>query len=169
MDSTGKTALFLSVIETNKGLIYKVANAYCNHAEDRKDLVQEIIIQVWRSFHNYNSQYKYSTWMYRIALNTAISFQRKENRRKQVLNPLPDGILYFSDLHAADEIEEMTGLLQQFIAGLNAFDKALLLLHFEEKSQKEIASIMGISESNVSTRMGRIKSRLKQKFSDIKK
>jgi RNA polymerase sigma-70 factor (ECF subfamily) len=169
MDSTGKTALFLSVIETNKGLIYKVANAYCNHAEDRKDLVQEIIIQVWRSFHNYNSQYKYSTWMYRIALNTAISFQRKENRRKQVLNPLPDGILYFSDLHAADEIEEMTGLLQQFIAGLNAFDKALLLLHFEEKSQKEIAAIMGISESNVSTRMGRIKSRLKQKFSDIKK
>jgi RNA polymerase sigma-70 factor (ECF subfamily) len=107
--------------------------------------------------------------MYRIALNTAISFQRKENRRKQVLNPLPDGILYFSDLHAADEIEEMTGLLQQFIAGLNAFDKALLLLHFEEKSQKEIAAIMGISESNVSTRMGRIKSRLKQKFSDIKK
>ncbi len=169
MDSTGKTGLFLSVIETNKGLIYKVANAYCNHAEDRKDLVQEIIIQVWRSFHNYNSQYKYSTWMYRIALNTAISFQRKENRRKQVLNPLPDGILYFSDLHAADEIEEMTGLLQQFIAGLNAFDKALLLLHFEEKSQKEIAAIMGISESNVSTRMGRIKSRLKQKFSDIKK
>lgn len=169
MDSTGKTALFLSVIETNKGLIYKVANAYCNHAEDRKDLVQEIIIQVWRSFHNYNSQYKYSTWMYRIALNTAISFQRKENRRKQVLNPLPDGILYFSDLHAADEIEEMTWLLQQVIAGLKAFDKALLLLHLEEKSQKEIATIMGISESNVSTRMGRIKSRLKQKFSDIKK
>ena len=169
MESTGKTALFLSVIETNKGLIYKVANAYCNNAEDRKDLVQEIVIQLWRSFDNYNSQYKYSTWMYRIALNTAISFYRRESRMKQVINPLPDSILYFSDAGAEEEIEEKTRVLRQCIAALKALDKALLLLYLEEKSQKEIAAIMGITETNVATRMGRIKSRLRQKISGIKK
>jgi RNA polymerase sigma-70 factor (ECF subfamily) len=169
MDSTGRTNLFLSVIETNSGLIYKVAHAYCSNAEDRKDLLQEIIVQIWRSFDSYNSRYKYSTWMYRIALNTAISFYRKESRRKQVFDPLPDGILYFSDAHAEDEIEEKTGVLQQCIAELKALDKALLLLYLEEKSQKEIAAIMGITETNVATRMGRIRNRLKQKFSGIKK
>jgi len=116
-------------------------------------------------FERFNDQYKYSTWIYRIALNVAISFYRKENRRKQVSNPLTDGILNFADTNVISETDENIGLLQQFIAELRELDKALMLLYLEEKSHKEIAEIIGISESNVATKIGRIKILLKQKFS----
>lgn len=165
MNSITKSDIFLSVIQANKGIIYKVANAYCSNAEDRKDLVQEIIVQLWKSFDNYKDQYKYSTWMYRIALNVAISFYRKENRRKQVSNSLSDSILYFAYTDVETEIEENIVHLQQFISELKELDKAILLLYLEEKSQKEIAEIIGISETNVATKIGRIKIILKQKFS----
>src|SRR5258706_15969436 len=168
MNSTDKSNLFLSVIECNKGILYKVANLYCKDSEERKDLVQEIIIQLWESFENYTSQYKYSTWIYRIALNVAISFYRKENRREHVSNPLSDGILNFVDTNVTGETEKEIGLLQQFISELKELDKALMLLYLEEKSHKEIAEIIGISETNVSTKIGRIKTILKQKFSTIK-
>jgi RNA polymerase sigma-70 factor (ECF subfamily) len=169
MDSTDKTEQFLTVIQANKGIIYKVANAYCHNAEDRKDLVQEIIVQLWRSFDNYNDSYKYSTWMYRISLNVAISFYRKENRRKQIAYPLPGSILDFADPGIATEIEADVGFLQQFIAELKELDKALLLLYLEEKSHREIADITGLSVTNVATKIGRIKNILKQKFETIKK
>jgi RNA polymerase sigma-70 factor, ECF subfamily len=168
MSSTAKTDLFLSFIHVNKGIIYKVANSYCNNVEDRKDLVQEIIVQLWKSFDNYSDEYKYSTWMYRIALNTAISFYRKQNRRKDVSNPLSNDILYLVDTGVINEIEENIGFLQQFIAELKEFDRALMLLYLEEKSQKEIGEIMGISMSNVATKVNRIKKILKQKFATIK-
>ena len=168
MDSMDKAGRFLSVIQANKGIIYKVANAYCRDAEDRKDLVQEIIVQLWKSFDNYNDDYKHTTWIYRIALNVAISFYRKENRRKQITNPLADGILDFADPGISTGIEENVGFLQQFIAELKELDKALLLLYLEEKSHKEIAEITGISVTNVATKIGRIKNILKQKFSTIK-
>jgi RNA polymerase sigma-70 factor (ECF subfamily) len=165
---TERSAIFLTVIEANKGIIYKVAHAYCLHAEDRKDLIQEIIVQLWKSFDNYDNQYKYTTWMYRIALNVAISFYRKENRRKQLTNPLSDNILELVDDTAIIEINKNIGYLQQFIIELKELDKALMLLYLEEKSHKEIAEITGISETNVATKIGRIKKILKQKFSSIK-
>ena len=168
MNSTAKSYQFLSVIQSNKGIIYKVANSYCKNASDRQDLVQEIMVQLWKSFDKYTDQYKYSTWMYRIALNVAISFYRKETRRKQVTNPLSAGILNYVDNDVAGEIEDNIKILQQFISELKVLDKALMLLYLEEKSQKEIAEIIGISETNVATKIGRIKVLLKQKFSTIK-
>ena len=165
MNSADKSDIFLSVIGSNKGILYKVANSYCKDSEDRKDLVQEIIVQLWKSFDNYTNEYKYSTWIYRIALNVAISFYRKENRRKQVSNPLSDGIINFVDTNVTYEIEENIGFLQQLISELKELDKALTLLYLEEKSHKEIAEIIGISETNVATKIGRIKTLLKQKFS----
>jgi RNA polymerase sigma factor (sigma-70 family) len=167
MKSTDKPALFLSVIQTHKGILYKIANAYCKDMEDRKDLVQEIIAQLWKSFDNYNDQYKYSTWIYRIALNVAISFYRKENRRKEVDNPLSEGVLHMTDTGTPDENDENIRFLQQFITELKELDKALLLLYLEEKSHKEIAEIMGISVSNVATKINRIKAVLKQKFTHL--
>ena len=83
-----KTDLFLSVIETNKGIIYKVANSYCKDTEDRQDLVQEIVLKLWKSFDSYDEHFKHSTWIYRIALNTAISFYRKEKTRKEITKVL---------------------------------------------------------------------------------
>jgi RNA polymerase sigma factor (sigma-70 family) len=168
MDSTDKSGRFVSVIDANKGILYKVANAYCKDTEDRKDLVQEITIQLWRSFEDYNDQYKYSTWVYRIALNVAISFYRRENRRKEIANPLNDSILNYADANLTSEKEQDLSILQQFIAELKELDKAVMLLYLEEKSYKEIAEMIGITETYVATKIGRIKNTLKQKFATIK-
>ena len=84
---------FLAIIEANKGIVYKIANSYCRNEENRKDLIQEIILQLWLSFPKYDEQYKLTTWMYRIALNVSISFYRKENRRDEIRQPLPDDLL----------------------------------------------------------------------------
>ena len=168
MTSISKTAPFLTVIENHKGIIYKVANAYCKLEADRKDLVQEIILQLWKSFDKYNDQFKYSTWIYRISLNVAISFFRKESTRKNISNPLSDQIFNIAHLQENKQKEAGFEMLYQFISTLQDLDKALILLYLEEKSHKEIAEILGISETNVSTKVGRIKSRLKQHFSDRK-
>jgi RNA polymerase sigma factor (sigma-70 family) len=168
MMATEQSERFLSVIQAHKGIIYKVANSYCKDAEDRKDLVQDIIVQLWKAFASYSDQYHYSTWIYRIALNVAISFYRKETRRKPISNPLSDDILTLVDTTVSDGLEDNIGFLQRFISELKELDKALLLLYLEEKSHREIAEIMGMSETNVSTKIGRIKQILKQKFSTLK-
>ena len=167
MDLKNKNNLFISVIESHKGILYKIANSYCKDSEDRNDLIQEIIIQLWKSFENYNDQYKYSTWIYRIALNVAISFYRKENRRKEIANPITDSILNFAETSSTNDAENNINLLQQFISQLKELDKAIMLLYLEEKNHKEIAEIIGISETNVATKISRIKTSLKQKFSII--
>ncbi|MBP9744817.1 MAG: RNA polymerase sigma factor, partial [Saprospiraceae bacterium] len=82
--SAEKSELFVSVIEAHKGILFKITNSYCKNAEDRKDLLQEIIIQLWKSFDRYDSHFKFSTWIYRIALNVSITYFRKANRRRQV-------------------------------------------------------------------------------------
>ena len=167
MDLFEKTDIFLSVIETHKGIIYKIAHSYCKDSEAKKDLVQEIILQLWKSFDNYNEEYKYSTWIYRIALNVAISNYRKEKRREEISRPYSEGIFNLTDFQESTEMEGQTLFLQQFIADLKELDKALMLLYLEEKSHKEISEIIGITETNVATKIGRIKAILKQKFSQI--
>lgn len=163
MNSTHKSDLFLKVVQTNKGIIYKIANSYCKDAEDRKDLVQEIIVQLWKSFDNYNERYAYSTWIYKIALNVSISSFRKESRRKTIHDPITESILFLED-KGVDGREEDISLLQKFIQELGELERALMLLYLDEKSYKEIAEIIGISESNVATKISRIKKVLKQKF-----
>jgi len=155
---------FIAVVDTHKGIIYKIANSYCIQAEDRKDLVQEIIVQLWKSFDRYDANYKPSTWIYRISLNVAISFFRKENRRKEISNPLSESILSFADSSPVPETDANLALLHQFISELKELDKALMLIYLDEKSHKEISEILGITETNVATKISRIKLLLKQKF-----
>ncbi len=167
MDAKGITRMFEAVIDSHKGIVYKVANAYCKDVEDRKDLVQEILVQLWRSFSRYDDRYQYSTWIYRIALNVAISFYRKESRRREMAHPLTAGLLNFAD-DASFETDPNLLVLQQFIMDLRELDKAIMLLYLEEKSYKEIAYIMGITETNVATKIGRIKAALITRFENIK-
>lgn len=159
---------FLSVLEKHKGILYKVANSYCKDAEDRKDLIQEMVYQLWRSFDKYQEQFKYSTWIYRIAFNVSISFYRKENSRKIVSVPISNSLLNFSETSISEE--EVPGLksLQLFISELKELDRAIMLLYLDDKSHKEIAEIMGLTETNVATKISRIKNNLKQRFSTIK-
>ncbi len=164
MNKIDKSEIFLSVVQSNKGIIYKIVNSYCQNFEDRKDLVQEIIIQLWKSFDNYDDNFKYSTWMYRISLNVAISFYRRENSRKKISYSLTEGIINFPDIENIGPDHSDLSILQNLISELKDLDKALILLFLEEKTHKEISQIMGISETNVSTKLNRIKSTLKEKF-----
>ncbi len=167
MTKNFKPDIFLSFIETNKGIIYKVANSYCKDTEDRKDLVQEIILRLWKSFDSYDEHFKHSTWIYRIALNTAISFYRKEKSRKNFTNFFSENFFNLTDFDNDKQIKESTLFLKQFISELKELDKALMLLYLEEKSHKEMSEIIGITETNVATKIGRIKTILKHKFSQL--
>ncbi len=168
MDKADKTEQFISLIESNKGIIYKVANSYCSDTENRKDLIQEIIIQLWLSLEKYDSRFRISTWMYRIALNVSISFYRKENRRSEISRPLPDEILYLEADSDPPETDPKTALLQVFIRELKEIDRAVIILYLEENSYQEIAETLGITVTNVSTKISIIKQQLKQKFLNLK-
>lgn len=165
---TDKSDIFIEVLQSHKGIIYKVVNSYCKDFEDRKDLVQEVVIQLWKSFDRYDDNFKHSTWIYRISLNVAISFYRKESSRKKISNPFTEAIISFADDERPEDKEGDLGILQQMILELKDLDKALMLLYLEEKTHKEISQILGISETNVATKVSRIKHLLKQKFAQIK-
>ena len=149
-----KKETFIKTIDTHKKIIYKIVNSYCQNKEDRKDLEQEIVIQLWNSFDKYNAEYKYSTWMYRIALNVAISFYRKEKKwsvRNDFYNE--NSIYSIADENENEpELDYKIKLLQDFINNLNELNKALMLLYLEEKPYDEIAEILGISKTNVATK-----------------
>jgi len=161
--------LFLSVIEQNKGIIYKIANSFKKDEDDKKDLIQEIILQLWRSFDSYDEKSKFSTWMYRVALNVAIASYRKEKKHNEIIAPMPESIIAIADENISTEQEHVLNLLQKFISELKEFDRALMLLYLEERSGKEMAEILGLSETNIRTKINRIKEQLKQKFSNFNK
>ena len=158
---------FLKILEAHKGIIYKVSRAYCRQEEDRKDLIQDIITQIWNSLHKYSKQYKYSTWIYRIALNVAISSYRKEIVRQRQATLFTEEPLLFENT-GTDDKEEEIALLYQVIQQLRAIDKALILLYLEQKSYNEIADIMDLSETNVATKLSRIKKEIKEKLLILK-
>ncbi len=131
---------------------------YADGRSNREDLFQEICLQLWRSYPNFRSESKFSTWMYRVALNTAISDIRKKKTD-----------IHFEQLHDNDRLQtetsdekEQVKLLYRAISKLNRIDKALILLWLEEKSYEEIASILGISKTNVSVKLVRIKHKLEE-------
>jgi RNA polymerase sigma-70 factor (ECF subfamily) len=165
-----KKERFIKTIDDHKKIIYKIVNSYCPNKEHRKDLEQEIIIQLWNSFDNYNDKYKYSTWMYRIALNVAISFYRKE-KKQPVKNDFYNEASIFNIVDENEEneteLDAHLKLLQKFINNLNELNKALMLLYLEERNYEEIAEIMGITKTNVATKISRIKLKLKNEFKKI--
>jgi RNA polymerase sigma-70 factor (ECF subfamily) len=162
----GKEGLeFDRLILAHAGVIAKVARAYSWNAEDRADLSQEIQIQLWRAFPSYDYERKFSTWMYRIALNTAISYvRRNSSSRVQTvgLNLVDEERLSAPQSASDDRIEA----LELFIRKLDDLNRALLLLYLDDLSHREIAETLGISETNVATKIGRIKERFRNQFKD---
>lgn len=155
---------FISVIKDNQKLIFKVCYSYCNNSETRKDLEQEILLQIWKSFKKFDGRVKISTWIYRIALNTAISFYRKEGKNNNNTISIDESIISLTNLEEDSEINEKISILYKLIEELNEFDKALILLYLDDYKYIEIANILGISETNVATKISRIKKILKEKF-----
>lgn len=157
---------FGTLLQRNSGIVFKVANSYARNIDDRAELAQEIAAQLWHAYPGYDPTRSFSTWMYRIALNVAISHLRHlELRRRHDAVPLDDALHDLADGNAADpEQEQRLRLLQGFIARQPPLDRALLLLYLEERPQREIAEILGITESNVSTKIGRLKQRIRDEF-----
>lgn len=159
---------FLSLVEENKKILYKVANAYCKDPNDRPDLLQEIVIQLWQSFNRFDNRCQFSTWMYRIAINVAISFYRSQRHKAQDTVPIKDFVV---EIAVADEMLEQAGddirLLYKLINQLDELNRVLIILYLDGYSQDEIAEILGISSSNVSTKINRIKQKLQQEFESI--
>ena len=156
---------FLRLLEEHKGIIIKICNAYCQAKDDKEDLSQEIVYNLWKAFANYTPDHKFSTWLYRVALNVAISYYRKEKRSLQY-TPYDENLIVFSEEGYNKELEGNLLLLQQFIFELKEIDKSIMLLYLDDKSYHEIAEITGISETNVATKINRIKRNLKAKFSN---
>lgn len=160
--SVERHQLYLDILEKHKGIVFKVARSYCSNEFDREDLVQEILAQIWRSLDTYNDAFKVTTWMYRVALNVAISFYRKDKSVAYKHTEVEDRLLTY-DMVQESENEQNLSALYAFINELNDIDKAVLLMYLEGENQAEIAANLNITISNVSTKISRIKQKLKLK------
>jgi len=148
---------FSELIQKNQKIIHKITGVYENGWVDREDLFQEICLQLWKSYPNFREEAKFSTWMYRVALNTAISTVRKK-KNGYSFETLKEHQL---PAESSDDTENVK-LLYAAISKLNRIDKAIIILWLEEKSYEEIASIMGTSKTNVSVKLVRIRRKLEE-------
>lgn len=155
-------ARFNALLQQHCGIVLKVAASYCRDPDDRADLAQDIATHLWRAFPSYDPHRRFSTWMYRIALNVAISDLR--SRRHAPGEVLDVGTLVDSiaDPHARDPAREhQLTALYTFIAQLPRLERALMLLYLDDHSYREIADVLGISETNVATKLSRLKARIR--------
>lgn len=151
---------FISLINDHQGLIHKVCIMYENDPDVRDDLFQEIVLQLWKSLPSFRGEAKITTWMYRIALNTAISGLRKQSRRVKT-EDLHDLHLNITDSGGVD-LEEDFQKLQGAIRRLPEIERAMIMMALEEISYEEIAETIGITQNNVRVRMNRIREKLKK-------
>ena len=154
-------AEFVSLLEENQNIVHKICRLYTQSEAEHKDLFQEISIQLWRSFDRFEGKSKFSTWMYRVGLNTAITLYRK-NKKKLDTYPLNDEISRIELDQYDPVVDEQLNWLYQTIEEFSEIDKALVLLYLEDKRYDEIAQTLGISAVNARVKMNRIKQRLKK-------
>ncbi len=152
---------FIKELEANQNIVHKICRAYTSNQDDHKDLFQEISIQLWKAYGKFRGDSKFSTWMYRVALNTAISLYRKSKRQIQT-GELYDNLKELAYTEYDDTTERQLAALYKAIHKLNDIEKALVLLYLEEKSYREISSCLGISEVNARVKMNRTKTKLKK-------
>jgi RNA polymerase sigma factor (sigma-70 family) len=154
---------FQILVDQHKRILYKICNSYCRNRDDREDLAQEIVVQLWRSFPKFDGRVQFSTWMYRIGLNVAISTYRKETARTRYI--LSDEKQFLSASNETANQPSEIQSLHQFIATLDPLDKALVLLYLDGNSYLESAGVLGISETNVATKISRMKQRMRLELS----
>jgi RNA polymerase sigma factor (sigma-70 family) len=149
---------FIQLVNDHRALIFKVCNLYCADPESRKDLFQEVVLQLWKSFPGFRKESANGTWIYRVALNTAISNFRKESRKPEKTS-LGQREFEIPDMPGWDDKERRSSL-NLAVDKLTDIEKAIILLYLDEKSYDEISEIIGISISNVGVRLNRIKNKL---------
>ncbi|PJE46903.1 MAG: RNA polymerase subunit sigma-70 [Sediminibacterium sp.] len=158
MQAADKT--FIQLLNQHQKIIHKVCNLYLNWQEDKEDLFQEITLQAWKAYGQFRGDAKFSTWLYRVALNTAITFFRKDKKKDFIesVADLPENI----DFAERDSIEEKTQAMYKAIASLSKIDKAIVMLYLEDYSYAEISEIIGITANNIAVKMNRIKVKLRE-------
>src|SRR6056297_117412 len=144
----------------SQGIVHKVCNMYCINEDERKDLFQEIMIQLWKSYPSFRGDAEFSTWMYRVALNVALQKLRKEEKSKEY-SLLSEHIKNLPQENKNDDLAVEKKLLYRAIKELNDVEKAIVMLYLEEKGNEEIAEIMGITQNYVRVKMTRIRTKLK--------
>lgn len=152
---------FLDILDRNIGIVIKISRAYTKVEQDREDLINDITFQLWKSFSNFKNNSKVSTWIYRVAINTAMNYQRNKKNELQLssLNNFRTSDLdrWLPPKNHSSELD----LLYESIDELNEINKAIILLYLDGNSHDEISEVMGISKTNVGTRIGRIKEQIK--------
>ena len=154
---------FSNLLEKNRGIIHKICLMYTSTAPDKEDLYQEICLQLWRSVGNYRGEAKFTTWLYRVAINTAINSIRKNKKTIHTIELDPDRHYQIKDKNR----EQQTSSLMKAISRLNRIDRAIILLWLEEKKYEEISEIMGLTRSTVSVRLVRIRKKLEELIKEI--
>ncbi len=155
----GRQEAFLALLEAHRKILFKVARAYCRVPGERDDLMAEMTAALWKSFGRYDDRYRFSTWAYRICLNVAISFNRAERRRAKRASAVDPAALEVAA--PEDAPDEQVAQLEAFVAGLGDLDKALMLLYLDEHDYQSIAAILGLTVTNVATKLSRLRARAK--------
>jgi RNA polymerase sigma-70 factor (ECF subfamily) len=153
---------FTQVIRENEGLIFKVTSIYANNRDDQQDLYQEIVYQLWKSFDSFTGASKISTWIYRVAMNTAITHRKKSNKSAGHLSL--EHLVIRDSQHTDALFEERLQTLYDHIKKLNKLEKGIILLFLEGLAYEEIAEITGLTTTNIGTRLSRIKQKLKSQM-----
>ena len=154
--------VFAELLDRHRKIVFKVAYSYAWHPEDRAELSQDIALQLWRAFPEYDASRKFSTWMYRIALNVAISFVRDYSEKRSRDIAFDESLHDQVDPDSDDpEMSQQITVLNRIIARLDPLSRALMLLYLDEHSNAEIGEILGLTETNVSTRLSRLKQRIR--------
>jgi RNA polymerase sigma-70 factor (ECF subfamily) len=167
MGAADRSRQFAELLERHRGIVLKIAASYSREAHGRADLAQEIAAQLWRAFPRWDGARPFATWMYRIALNVAISSLRELSQRDRHDVPLDVDLLgSISDDGTAGENDERVRLLHRCIQRLDPLNRALLLLYLDERSHAEIADVLGLTETNVATKIGRLKLRLRNEMTE---
>lgn len=152
---------FLEQIETHRGVLFKISKMYMDSYDDQKDLFQEISYQAWKAYPNFRGDSAFSTWLYRVALNTAIVFLKSEKKRSFIQNKETEN-LNIKNEDYNDETDQKLKVMYTAIQQLNPIDKALIFYYLEDYSGKEMAAQLGISEGNCRVKLNRAKEKLKQ-------
>lgn len=151
---------FVELLEKNQNIVHKVCRLYTNNYDAHNDLFQEITIQLWKAYPKFRGDSKFSTWMYRVGLNTAITLYRKSKRA--ISTQEFDSVQFKISAEEYDDTEEeQLKLLYKAVHQLNDIEKALVFLYLEDKNYKEISETLGISEVNARVKMNRTKTKLK--------
>ncbi len=155
-----KQDIFTGYLRDHQGIIIKVARMYADNPDDQSDLIQEISLQLWKSFDGFKGDSKFSTWLYRVALNTAITFLKKEKRRVDKMS-LGVGVEAISDMPEVDKNSQLAHFYRA-VQDLNQIEKALIFLFIEGLAHKEIAVNLGLSEVNTRVKLNRTKQKLQE-------